>query len=143
MTPRIRIIYPRKRTSFVEKLERRARALLAKPHKAPSRFSVQSILEREIGLALNQLERQRDLHKYLRWRLLRLECYIGTEILAREPPPPVYADPRLAERDMLRARLLAIEAERRRLALLEDERLRPLEDRLLSLMNKRWQTAAN
>ena len=86
---------------------------------------------------MNQIEGVRRLHKETQLDLIRLECYIGTEILRREPQIPVYEDPRLPERDMLRARLLKIGQERRRLALTEEEKLRDLHNRLLELMNKR------
>jgi hypothetical protein len=87
-----------------------------------------------MALALDHIQGVRWLHKNLRRGLLRLECYIDTEIMQREPRPPFFYDERLPERDMLRARLLKIEQERRRLAVAEVERLQPLHDRLLTLV---------
>ena len=94
------------------------------------------MIVREIALTLDHLDKVRKLHEHLARGLLRLECYIDTEIIQREPRPPVYEDPRLRERDMLRGRLLQIEQERRRLAIIRDEKLQALHDRLLTLMNK-------
>jgi hypothetical protein len=48
----------------------------------------------------------------------------------------VYEDRYRAEREQLRARQLRLGAERRSLALREDEQLRELHSRLLSLMNR-------
>ncbi len=57
--------------------------------------------------------------------------------MQREPRDPVYRDPHLRERDVLRDRLRWIEHERRRLVLLENEAMRGFQDRLLELLNKR------
>ena len=57
-------------------------------------------------------------------------------IMRREYSIPVYKDDRIAERDMLRGRHLNIERERRRLELIEEEKLRGLHDRLVALMNR-------
>ena len=74
-----------------------------------------------------------------RQSLLAQELYLDTEIMQREPSEPVYEDSRLKERDTLRDRLRRIEHERRRLALLENETLRGLHDRLLEVLNQQRQ----
>ncbi len=89
-----------------------------------------------MALTLDQLEGIRKVHDKARRSLLRQECYLDTEITQREPRPPVYEDLRLSERDRLRDRLRTIEKERRTLLLLEEEELRPLHDRLLTLLNR-------
>lgn len=93
-------------------------------------------LTREMALTVDQLEGIRKVHDKARRSLLRQECYLDTEITQREPRPPVYEDPRLPERDRLRDRLRAVEKERRKLLLSEEEQLRPLHDRLLTLLNR-------
>ena len=100
---------------------------------------LQTSIERDITLTLHHIQDLRNLHKNLRRNLLRLECYVETEITQREPRIPVYQDDRIAERDMLRGRLLVIEQERRHLAILEHDKVRFLQDRLLSLMIKRYE----
>lgn len=134
---RIRIIKHEKKPSFGEQLEARARALVKDAPKNPSARGVESALECELALVISHIDSVRSAHENLRRNLLRHECYLSTEILQRTPPEPVYYDPRLPERDKLRDRLRDIDKERRRLALLEDETLRGLRDRLSDAINRR------
>ena len=133
---RIKIVEKKRKRTFSERLEERARVRTERIEHAQRDRTLSSGLEQAIALTLDQIEGVRRVHKKLRRDLLRIECYIGTEILRREPQIPVYEDPRLPERDMLRARLLKIGQERRRLELIEEEKLRSLHDRLLELMNR-------
>lgn len=133
---RIKVIKKKRRRSFSERLEERASVRAKRIEHAHGKRTLASGLEHAIALTLDQIEGVRGLHKKLQRDLIRIECYIGTEILRREPQIPVYEDPRLPERDMLRARLLKIGQERRRLELIEEEKLRSLHDRLLTLLNR-------
>ena len=133
---RIRVIEKKQKSTFSESLEERARVRAGRIENAQRNRTLSSGLEQAIALTLDQIESVRLVHKEIRRNLLRIECYIDTEIMQREPRIPVYRDGRLAERDMLRARLLNIEQERRRLELIEDEKLRSLHDRLMALMNR-------
>ena len=133
---RIRVIEKKRKRTFAERLEERARIRSEGIENAPRNQTLSSGLEQAIALTLDQIESVRRVHKNIRRNLLRIECYIDTEIRQREPRIPVYRDGRIAERDMLRARLLQIEQERRRLELIEEEKLRSLHDRLLALMNR-------
>ena len=126
---------PSRRTS-AQRLEARARTITKRTEAGQWDRTIASGLGREVALAIDQIDGVKRLHRKLERDLIRVECYIGTEILQREPPIPVYEDPRLPERDMLRARLLKIGQERRRLDLAEEEKLRSLHDRLLTLLNR-------
>ena len=128
-----------KRVSFGDRLEERARGILA-TRDAPDVINDSPVMlgvEREIALALEHMERTRALHQELRRNLLRHECYLSTEILQREPRGhQVYHDYRLPERDRLRDRLRELERERRHLAMVEEDQMRGLRDRLLVLLNR-------
>ena len=90
-------------------------------------------------MALEQIDRLRQTHEWVRRSMLRQELFIDTQIIRRTPRDPVYLDPRLPERDMLRGRLLALEAERRRLASTEEKELRSLQERLVEHVIQ-WRT---
>ncbi len=133
--PRVRIIEKKVRLSFGERLEARASEIVRGDHSI-ERDPVTSTIEREIALTLGHLNRARALHRNIHLNLLHQECYLDTEIMQREPTPPVYRDPRLPERDRLRDRLRDIERERRNLAAIYEEKLQALRDRLLVLLNR-------
>lgn len=95
-----------------------------------------SILERQITLTLDHIDGLRIVHEKQNRNLSRIESYINTEIFQRSPKPPFYYDTRVAERDMLRARLLRLEDERRGLDVRHLEKLQNLRDRLSDLVNK-------
>jgi len=139
MKPRIRIIEKVRRPTAAEQLESRARAIVggAAERRGERSLTVRT-LERQIALALGQLSETRAVHDRLRTSITRDELYLETEILQRTPRPPVYEDPRLAERDKLRGRLLKLSQERRRLAMVEADAQRELESRLLELLG-RWE----
>ena len=111
MIRHVRIIEKEVRPSFINRLESRARTMTDRLERNSWDQSLSSGLERKIALTLNQVDCVRNVHKKLRLDLLRTECRIDTEIMQREPRDPVYEDPRLPERDMLKARLLKIERE--------------------------------
>ena len=136
MTKRMRELRKVERPTFAERLESNARRIVKDHWRDRSSSVATSTLERELALTVSQIDGVRRMHRQLRRDLGRIECYIDTEIIQREPRDPVYTDPRLPERDMLRARLLKIEHERRRLTLIENDKLRELQDRLLSLISK-------
>ncbi len=134
---RIRILDKKpKKPSFTTRVEARARGLV---HRLPTDHEpdeISAILAKEVALTLDQIDGLRKAHGEARRSLRNQELYLDTEIIQRKPRPPVYEDPRLPERDRLRDRLRAVEKERRRLLMSEEEQLRPLHDRLLSLMNR-------
>ncbi len=133
---RIRILKASKRRTFVERLEERARRLAEQSSQPSTPDVMLDAMRHDIALTLNQIDNAHGAHARVRKSLFRQELYLDTEIMQREPRPPVYDDPRLPERDRLRDRLRAVEKERRQLMLSEQEQLRPLHDRLLSLTNR-------
>ncbi len=134
---RIRILEKKKKApTFGETLEERARRLAKRVHDLPWVTSPPSVTKREIALTLDHITRFRDLHEHLRRSLVRLECYIHTELLQLDPHRPVYRDERFVERDKLKRRLFKIEEERRRLAVQKEERLQGLHERLLALLHR-------
>ena len=134
----IRILSKKARPTFGDTLEERARRLTGDAIRDPG-TTVGSIVEQEIALVLNHIDRLRAVHKNVHRSLLQIECYVDTEIIQREPREPVYIDYRLAERDRLRNRLLKIEEERRKLAVAHEDKIQTLHDRLLSLMQRQSQ----
>lgn len=94
------------------------------------------VLARQIALALDHLDRSRCLHESMLRQLLRIECYIDTELMQRAPRPHSYIDVYRPERDRLKDKLLRLEDERRRLALLHHDRTAQIFDRLLALVHQ-------
>lgn len=136
---RERLVEPRQERTFSQRIEDRARHLSDRVERQGEDASALSVLERELRLTLEHIDRVREIHENLRRNLLRQECYLDTEIMQRSPRPPYYIDDRLKERDRLRDRLRLIESERRRLTLVEEEQLRPLREQLLTLLNRHRQ----
>ncbi len=98
-------------------------------------ISIPSMIRREIALAVDQINRVKELHKEQQNRLLRIECYVDTDLMQLEQRIPRYVPHHFPEKEKLRKRLFEIEAERRKLALRLEEKNRSLEDRLLALIN--------
>jgi hypothetical protein len=71
--------------------------------------------------------------------LQKNECNINTELMQMETRTPRYSTYKYPERERFLRSLQGIEAERRRTKAHTEERLRSLENRLLSLMNKHEQ----
>ncbi len=103
--------------------------------------SIPSIIKREIALTAEQIDRLQALHKDQLDEILQAECYVNTELMQMEQRTPRYSPYRFPEREKLQRRLLQIGAERRRLAARLEDKLQPLEDRLLSLINKHEQVS--
>ena len=139
MARQIREIEKTSKPTFGHRIERTARTITQRLENKVQDAPLLTSIERDIALTLHHIQDLRNMHEKLRSNLLRLECYIDTEITQREPRIPVYQDDRIAERDMLRGRLLVIEQERRRLSILEHDKIRFLQDRLLSLTSKRYE----
>ena len=134
---RVRVLKPEPaKPTFVQRMERSAHRLAKRLNGDRERDVTLAVLTREMALTLDQIEGVRLAHERARSSLLRHERYLNTQILQRRPRPPVYDDPRLEERDRLCDRIRAVEKERRRLLISEEDQLRPLQDRLLSLLNK-------
>ncbi len=104
-----------------------------------SGLSITSLLKQDITLTLEQIDRLRDLQERQLRSLCRTECYVDTELMQMEERTPRYSPYRFPERDKLQKRLFAIEAERRKRAVMYEDRLQGLQNKLLSLMQKHKQ----
>jgi hypothetical protein len=124
---------------FTKTLEAKANQLAAYPHKKQWDDSIPSILRREIALTVEQIQRLRERHDEQFHRLLKVECYVDTELIQMEQRQPRYAPYHFPEKDKLKQRLFDIEKDRRNLSLRLEEKTQSLEDRLLSLINKHEQ----
>ncbi len=136
----------RGKRNLAETLESRARQIARRQKKDSWDTSPVAMLEREIGLTLGHIENVRALHKTFGQGLLRAECTIDTHIMQLTPHEPFYPQYRIIERgglvnkirfDKLSNRKLAVDEERRRLAIAREEKLESLHDRLLALLEKR------
>ena len=129
---------------FGASLEEKARELATTLSAGRWDSSALSVIEREVVLTLEQIERLREVHVEQRKRLLRLECYADTELMQMEERTPRYSPYRFPEREKLQRRLISIEHDRMQLALRESVELRELRGRLLYLLNdhtrlmRRW-----
>jgi hypothetical protein len=124
---------------FTKTLEAKANQLAAYPHKKQWDDSIPSILRREIALTVEQIQRLRERHDEQFHRLLKVECYVDTELIQMEQRQPRYAPYHFPEKDKLKQRLFDIEKERRNLSLRLEEKAQGLEEKLLSLINKHEQ----
>ena len=127
------------RRSFGKSLEDKANELASEKNLPVWDSSIPSMLRREISLTVDQIKRLRDRHDEQFHRLLRLECYVDTDIMQMEARQPRYVHFNFPEREKLKKRLFDIEKDRRNLSLRLEEKTQGLEDRLLSLINKHEQ----
>lgn len=138
--PRIKVLVePKREPTFTERLEQKTGKVIENSREDGWTGLAEANVRGEIALTLSQINSVGNLHEKLRRNLLRLECYIDTEIMQRAPMPPNSYDHRIAERDMLRARLLRIERERRVLSIVEERELRQLHTQLWSLLQQHTQ----
>ena len=126
-------------SKFKESLEERARRLSAGFDSRNWDSSIPSTIQREIGLTLDHISRQQMLHNQQMLRLLRIECYVDTDLMQLEKRIPRYAPYHFPEKEKFKKRLFEIEKERRNLMLRLEDRKQTLEDKLLSLINKHQQ----
>ncbi|MBM4103133.1 MAG: hypothetical protein FJ263_03660 [Planctomycetes bacterium] len=124
---------------FAKTLEEKAEQLAIYPQKQPWDDSIPSMVRREIALTVDQIQRLRERHDEQFHRLLRVECYVDTELMQMEQRQPRYAPYHFPEKDKLKQRLFDIEKERRNLSLKLEEKTQNLETRLLELINKHQQ----
>lgn len=90
----------------------------------------------ELALTLEQLRAARRTHARVHEELRLLESYIERDLRRWMPPQLDYLAEYRYVRDRLRQRQLKLGAERRRLAFSEVESVRPLQDRLLTLLSR-------
>lgn len=140
MRKRIRIIQPAKRVRHFAQVEARARRVVATgtaKRARPNRSIVARDLENQLALALDQLTEARRVHERFRHNIEESQSRLRMDILQREPRPPFFHyDPRLPERDMLRGRMLRLDAEARRHEVQSRQDLQRLEDRVAELLQR-------
>jgi hypothetical protein len=124
---------------FKKTLEEKAEDIAAYPKKELWENSVPGMIRREIALTVDQIKRLKERHDEQFRRLLRVECYVDTELIQMEARQPRYAPYHFPEKEKLKQRLFDIEKERRSLSLRLEEKTQSIEDRLLSLINKHQQ----
>ena len=124
---------------FAKTLEEKANQLAAYPQKQQWDDSISSMIRREITLTVEQIQRLRERHDEQFNRLLRVECYVDTELMQMEQRQPGYVPYHFPEKEKLKQRLFDIEKERRNLSIRLEDKTQSLEERLLSLINKHQQ----
>ena len=127
------------RRRFGKTLEDKADQLAAEANIRQPNTSIPEILRREIALTVDQMKRLRDRHDEQFHRLLRLECYVNTDLMQLQQRTPRYVPYHFPEKEKFKQRLFDIEKERRSLSLRIEEKTQSLEDRLLNLINKHEQ----
>ena len=125
-------------SKFTKSLEEKAESLASVPKREQWDKSIPSIVRREIALTVDQIKRLKEKHEEQFLRLLRIECYVDTDLMRLEERIPRYAPYHFPEKEKFKQRLFEIEKERRNLSLKLEEKTQGLEDKLLSLVN-RWE----
>lgn len=126
-------------SKFTKSLEEKAELLASVPKREQWDKSIPSIVRREIALTVDQIKRLRGKHEEQFRRLLRIECYVDSDLMQLEKRIPRYVPHHFPEKEKLKQRLFEIEKDRRNLHLKLEEKTQNLEDRLLSLINKHEQ----
>lgn len=123
-------------SKFTKSLEEKAEFLTSVPKQEQWDKSIPSIVRREIALTVDQIKRLREKHEEQFLRLLRIECYVDTDLMRLEERIPRYVPYHFPEKEKFKQRLFEIEKERRNLSLRLDEKTQGLEDKLLALVNR-------
>ena len=126
-------------SKFTKSLEEKAEFIASVPKREQWDKSIPSIVRREIALTVDQIKRLREQHDKQFRRLLRIECYVDTDLMQLEQRIPRYAPYHFPEKEKFKQRLFEIEKERRSLSLRLEEKTQGLEDKLLSLINRHEQ----
>ncbi len=126
-------------SKFSKSLKEKAEQLSSVPRQEQWDKSIPSILRREIALATDQIKRLKEKHEEQFLRLLRIECYVDTDLMQLEQRIPRYIPYHFPEKEKFKQRLFEIEKERRNLSLRLEEKTQGLEEKLLHLINKHEQ----
>jgi hypothetical protein len=124
---------------FSKTLQDRARQLAAGSNDTLWDPSIPATVRREIALAVDQVNRQKESHDIQLRQLLQMECSVGTDLMELEQRIPWYTTDNLPGKDTLKQRLFDIEKDRRKLDQKHQEKLHALEDRILNLIHKHQQ----
>ena len=123
-------------SKFTKCLEEKAEFLASVPKQEQWDKSIPSIVRREIALTVDQIKRLKKWHDEQSHRLLRIECYVDTDLIQLEERIPRYTPYHFPEKEKFKQRLFEIEKERRNLSLRLEKEGRGLEDKLLALVNR-------
>ncbi|MBI9019028.1 MAG: hypothetical protein JEZ07_17390 [Phycisphaerae bacterium] len=121
---------------FKSKLEEKANELSQITSDKIWERSIPATIRREIALTVNQIEQLKKQHAQQFHELLKIECYVNTELKQLKQSIPWYTQQQSGQNDKLHQRLFDIEKERRALSLKLEEKTRGLEDKLLELVNR-------
>ena len=124
---------------FRKSLEEKAEFLASVPKQERWDKSIPSIVRREIALTVDQIKRLREKHEEQFLRLLRIECYVDTDLMQLNERIPRYTPYHFPEKEKFKQSLFEIEKERRNLSLRLEEKTQGLEDKLLNLVNRHEQ----
>lgn len=124
-------------------LEERCRGWLRAAGKGGDGDMPATMIEREMALTLDHIDKLRRHDRRIRHELLERECDIETRITRLCPLPHIYVDPHWAARNKLINQLtnvlVRIEEHQHRAAVDYDRRMQTLHDRLMQLLNMREQ----
>ncbi len=102
-------------SKFTKSLEEKAEFLASVPKREQWNKSIPSIVRREIALTVDQIKRLKEKHEEQFRGLLRIECYVDTDLMRLEERIPRYAPYHFPEKEKFKQRLFDIEKERRNL----------------------------
>lgn len=128
------------RDGFDSKLERTASVLASQGVALPHEDRILDLVNEEIALVLSQLGRLREGKTEALSLMSRLECEVGTDLLGMETPRWWYGpnrEERWRDRQGLKARRGQLQMHRLRLEQSLEQDQRALEDRLLTLVQRR------
>ena len=126
-------------SKFRKKFEEKAKDIADSPQKQLWENTIPAMIRREIALTVDQIKRLREQHDEQFRRLLRVECYIDTDLMQLEQRQPRYIPYHFPEKEKLKQRLFDIEKERRNLSFKLEEKTQGLEEKLLNLINRHEQ----
>ena len=123
-------------SKFRKKFEEKANDIADSPQKELWENTIPAMIRREIALTVDKIKRLREQHDNQFRRLLKIECYIDTDLMQLEQRQPRYIPYHFPEKEKLKQRLFDIEKERRNLSMKLEEKTQGLEEKLLNLINK-------
>ena len=144
MISKIRLIKKsKKKKRFSQHIEEKAREL-TNISDDYWEYSPEAVISKDISLTLNHINGIKQIHKSLEEKNSRLQCYFDTKLMQLWPGidehlPYLWREQdelKIREKEKWQEKLLKLEEERGKLSLSLEEKLQPLHDRLLSLMNK-------
>lgn len=135
MSKSIRIRQAAPTPSFTERIEATARQIATKQRAAPWDTAPNSTIERELAFLVDRLDGQRALHAAMQNEIGGVGRVLGQDLELRVSGRLRYVATEV-ERDALRDRLLRLQRDQIRLAQWHQDRIEPLHERLLTLLNR-------